>query len=173
MDGAAQPTLNYAFLRGIENSQAFDTNPMYAVLHEAIYCQHTASRWAAERVRSEFPAFEIAPDQPVLFTGEMIYPWMFDDYPQLQPFREAAEILASDDTWPMLYDVARLQTNTVPCAAAVYYDDMYVERSFSEETAATIAGLRVWVTNAYEHNGLRADGERILDRLLGMIHGTA
>jgi hypothetical protein len=62
--------------------------------------------------------------------------------------------------------------NQGPCAAAVYYDDMYVERAFSEETASTIRGMKVWVTNQYEHNALRADGDKVLDRLLGMLEGT-
>lgn len=30
---------------------AWDTNPLYAMLHEAIYCQGAASRWAAHRIR--------------------------------------------------------------------------------------------------------------------------
>ena len=47
---------------------------------------------------------------------------------------KAAEMLANDETWPMLYDVEKLRQNTVPVAAAVYYDDMYVPRIFSEET---------------------------------------
>ena len=68
------------------------------------------------------------PPETVHFTGEMIYPWMFDDYIQLRPLKEAAEILATDDQWSRLYDGATLRANTVPCAAAVYYNDMYVER---------------------------------------------
>ena len=55
----------------------------------------------------------------------------------------------------------------------IYADDMYVERAFSEETAAQIRGLRPWVTNEYEHNGLRADGERILGRLIDLARGRA
>jgi hypothetical protein len=31
----------------------------------------------------------------------------------------------------------------------------------------------MWLTNEYEHNGLRADGGRILDRLIAMARGTA
>ena len=46
----------------------------------------------------EFPAFDPAGavdgDAPLLFTGEMIYPWMFDLDPALRPLREAAELLA-------------------------------------------------------------------------------
>jgi hypothetical protein len=31
--------------------------------------------------------------------------------------------------------------------------------------------MRPWVTNEHEHNGLRADGARILDRLIGLARG--
>ena len=44
---------------------------------------------------------------------------------------------------------------------------------FSEETAAHIRGLRPWLTNEYEHNGLRADGERVLGRLIDLARGRA
>ncbi|MBI1879371.1 MAG: alpha/beta fold hydrolase [Chloroflexi bacterium] len=169
--GSGGQELSYTFLRGLENRQPFDTNPLYALLHEAIYCQQEASCWSAERVRANYPEFELSPDRPVYFTGEMIYPWMFDEYERLRPLKEAAEILAHDEAWPRLYDPAVLRTNTVPGAAAIYYNDMYVERQFSEETAQNIQGIKVWVTNEYEHNGLRAEGEIILGRLLGMLHG--
>jgi hypothetical protein len=85
--------------------------------------------------------------------------------------RAAAEILAAAEDWPALYDLDQLRRNSVPVAAAVYDQDMYVERAFSEQAAATIAGCRMWVTNEYEHNGLRADGERVLGRLIDMVRG--
>ncbi|HEX5691832.1 MAG TPA: hypothetical protein VFX76_17575, partial [Roseiflexaceae bacterium] len=171
VNGANGRELSYGFLRGIEETQRFETNPIYAILHEAIYCQGSASRWAAERVRAEYPGFAIAPEKRVFFTGEMIYPWMFEEYPRLRPLREAADLLAAFEDWPPLYSPTALRANSVPCAATIYYDDMYVERTFAEETAATIRGMRVWVTNEYEHNGLRADGERVFDRLLSMVRG--
>ncbi len=171
MEGVNGSEFNFAFLRGVENAHPFETNPIYAILHEAIYCQGDASRWAAERVRAEFPAFDLSPDRPVMFTGEMIYPSMFDDFAYLRPLKEAAHMLAEYADWPRLYDVRTLQANTVPCAAAIYYNDMYVERTFSEETARTIRGLRAWVTSEYEHNGLRADGEKVLGRLIDMARG--
>ena len=59
----------------------------------------------------------------------------------------------------------------MPAAAAIYAEDMYVEREFSEQTAATIRGLKPWITNEYEHNGLRVDGGRILGRLLALARG--
>ena len=67
----------------------------------------------------------------------------------------------------------RLARNEVPVAATVYVDDVYVERSFAEETARGVRGLRAWVTNEYAHNGLRAVGEHILGRLLDMVRGRA
>lgn len=50
--------LSYKFLRAVEGWQAFDTNPLYAVLHESIYVEHSSSAWAAHRVQSspEFSA---------------------------------------------------------------------------------------------------------------------
>ena len=171
VQGAGGRELSFGFLKGVEQASSFETNPIYALLHEAEYCQGAASRWSAERVRASFPEFDAAPGGPFLFTGEMVYPWMFEEYEYLRPLREAAEILAEYEAWPRLYDLETLRANTVPCVAAVYYDDMYVERAYSEEAAANIRGLRLWVTNEYEHNALRADGERLLDRLLGMLRG--
>jgi pimeloyl-ACP methyl ester carboxylesterase len=171
VEGRNGHEIGYNFLREFEHNFFFETDPIYALLHEAEYCQEEASNWSAERIRAEFPQFAWSPGQPVTFTGEMVYPWMFDEYERLRPLKEAAEILAADESWPRLYDVATLRANTVPCAAAVYYDDMYVERLFSEETARDIRGIKLWVTNEYEHNGLRADGERLLDRLSGMVRG--
>ena len=92
---------------------------------------------------------------------------MFEDYGALAPLRDAAELLAAHE-WPPLYDGERLEANEVPAAAAVYAEDMYVERAFSEETAARIKGLRMWLTNEYEHDGLRQD-ERVLGRLVDLV----
>ena len=85
---------------------------------------------------------------------------------------ETAELLARHE-WPALYDADRLRYNDVPVAATIYVDDVYVEREFAMETARLIKGLRPWITNEYEHNGLRADGERVLDRLLALVKGRA
>ena len=145
LHGAASRQLSYSFLRRFENFLWFETNPIYAILHESIYCEGVASNWSAERVRSEYREFEIVHDQPVFFTGEMVYPWMFDEYEYLQPLKEAGEILAAYDGWPLLYNKSILEMNTVACAAAIYYNDMYVERTLSEETAQSIHGIKLWL----------------------------
>ncbi len=156
-----------AFRHDAQDLLGFERNPIYAILHESSYADGVATRWSAERV---MPA-EYA-DTPELLTGEHVYSWMFEDYGALAPLREAAELLAAH-AWPRLYDAERLRANEVPVAAAVYADDPYVERAFSEETAALIRGARAWVTNEYEHNGLRADGDRILGRLIDLARGRA
>jgi len=154
----------------------FAGGPLYAVLHEACYAQESATRWAAQRIREQFADFsaEAALDrsEPIMFTGEMIYPWMLTTDPVLRPLAEAAELLAHHDGWPRLYDPDQLGRNDVAAAAAVYYDDMYVPQRFSVDTAAGVRGLRRWVTSEYEHDGLRVSGGAVLDRLIGMVRGT-
>jgi pimeloyl-ACP methyl ester carboxylesterase len=161
------------FLHRVGSQVSFSAAPLYALVHEACYGQGAPTNWAAQRVRAEFPEFDAAldSDAPLLFTGEMIYPWMFENDPVLRPLAEAGEILAQRE-WPRLYDPERLRANEVPAAAAVYFEDMYVPVEFSVPTARTIRGLRPWVTNEYEHDGLRVSNGQVLDRLIAMVRGN-
>ena len=174
-DPFAGSELSDAFLHTLLPRLSFATAPLYAVLHEACYAQGSATRWAAHRVRAEFPEFDPAAvdgEAPLLFTGEMIYPWLFELDPALRPLRDAAEELAGWADWPALYDPARLAANQVPVAAAVYFSDMYVPAELSVPTSQAIGGLRAWVTSEYEHDGLRVSDGAVLDRLIGMVRGT-
>jgi pimeloyl-ACP methyl ester carboxylesterase len=177
-DPFADDELSDAFLSAMQAKLSFASAPLYALLHEASYAQGFATRWSAQRVRAEFAEFDPGPaldedqaDAPLLFTGEMIYPWMIDADPALRPLREAADLLAERDDWPPLYDPSRLAANDVPVAAAVYYNDMYVNRELSMRTAQAVRGLRTWVTSEYEHDGLRVSAGAVLDRLIAMCHG--
>jgi pimeloyl-ACP methyl ester carboxylesterase len=164
------------FGRRAEAILSFTAGPLYALLHEACYGHGGATRWAAQRVRAEFPEFDAAlaldRGDPVLFTGEMIYPWMLEADPVLAPLADAGRLLAQREGWPALYDPAVLAKSTVPAAAAIYFNDMYVPASLSLPTAAAIGGLRSWVTSEFEHDGLRL-GDRVLDRLIGLARGDA
>ncbi|WP_327092764.1 alpha/beta hydrolase [Nonomuraea sp. NBC_01738] len=167
-----------AFLSEVDRELAgIAGGPLYSLLHEATYAQgEGATNWSAHRIRAEFPAFDagVAFDSgaPVLFTGEMIYPWMFDDDPALRPFGKAAELIAGRTAWPALYDLDRLRANTVPVAAAIYYDDMYLDCDLSIATARVIRGLRPWITNEYQHNALRTSNGVVLDHLIGLLRDT-
>ncbi|MEU6372468.1 alpha/beta fold hydrolase [Streptomyces sp. NPDC046909] len=172
------PALSDAFQEEVQGLLSYAGHPLYALVHEAIYGQdNRPTAWSAERVRSEFPQFDaaksLAGEGPVLFTGESIHPWMFDTDPALRPLRETAEHLATRTDWTPLYDSARLAANEVPVAAAVYHDDMYVDTTHSLETARAIRGLRTWVTDEFEHDGVRAGGPRVLDRLLALTRDEA
>ncbi|CCK25498.1 Proline iminopeptidase [Streptomyces davaonensis JCM 4913] len=165
--------LSDAFQEEVQGLLSYAGHPLYALVHEAIYGQDgRPTAWSAERVRAEFPQFDaakaLAGDGPLLFTGETIHPWMFDCDPALRPLRETAELLAARTDWAPLYDPARLAANEVPTAAAIYHDDMYVDTAHSLATARTIRGLRTWVTDEFEHDGVRASGPRVLDRLLSL-----
>ena len=139
------------FLHDVAGGSDFSRNPLFAAVHESCYADGGVTAWSAERtLPREF-------DDVELFTGEHVYPWMFDDYAALRPLREAAELLALHP-WPRLYDESRLAANEVPVAAVVYANDMYVDRELSEETAGRVGNLRRWLTDEYEHDGIRADG---------------
>ncbi|MCK1819690.1 alpha/beta hydrolase [Streptomyces sp. XM83C] len=170
--------LSDAFQEEVQTLLSYAGHPLYALVHEAIYAQdHRPTAWSAERVRGEFPQFDAAKtltgDGPLLFTGETIHPWMFDCDPALRPLKETAELLAARTDWTPLYDAGRLAANEVPVAAAVYHDDMYVDTAHALETARAIRGLRTWVTDEYEHDGVRAGGPRVLDRLLALARDEA
>ncbi|TDT80183.1 prolyl aminopeptidase 2 [Arthrobacter sp. AG258] len=161
------PRLSDAFLEQLQAVVSRRSNPLYALMHESIYGQGQATNWSAWRMLGENPWFR--PDaEPLLLTGEMVYPWYFEQDPALQPLRDVAELLAAKRDWKPLYDSRALAANTVPVAAAVYTDDIYVARDLSLRTAAAVRGLQVWETADFHHDGIADDGERIFARLLGM-----
>ena len=160
------PFWSPAFLHDVKGAVRWERNPIYATLHESSYADGVATRWSASR---------LLPDrfrEPDAFTAEHVFPWMWQDYSGLYGHREAANLLAEHE-WPPLYDADRLARNEVPVAATIYTNDVYVVRDFAVETAALVRGMRTWETNELEHNGLRADGERVLGRLLDLVQGRA
>ena len=98
---------------------------------------------------------------------------MFEDYGALAPLREAARAARRPRVAAALRRRASCARNEVPVAAAIYVDDIYVERPSPRRPPRRSAALRAWVTNEYEHNGLRADGDRILGRLIDLARGRA
>ena len=152
----------------LESAQSWDTNIIYALLHEPLYCQGEASNWSAERLLPQFPQFsldDVEQDKPVYFTGEMIYPFMLDCYPELAKLKSVGNALAEEKDWPVLYDEAQLKKNEVPTYAAVYFDDMYVDFDLSMETARTIKGCKTFVTNTMYHNAIGAKTDEVLKEI--------
>ncbi|KAL8411774.1 hypothetical protein RB596_001144 [Gaeumannomyces avenae] len=183
-----------------EQATPFDTAPIYAILHEAIYCDGpgSSSRWAAQRVGKGLERFgwlssaggkegdvaaaaaaaafaaaaDESPSRPPFFSGEMIFPLHFETYPELARMSAAAEILARADDWGPLYNEGQLARNQVPLYAASYIEDLYVDYGFARETAAKVKGTKVFETNVVYHNGLRARSDEILGQLLRLRDDT-
>ncbi len=101
-------------LSALESALSFDDNVIYAILHEAIYCEGQASNWAADRVGKglrEFQWLSGSPqsasavrEAPLFFSGEMIFPFLFDIFPELEKMAPAADIIAKYADWPELYN---------------------------------------------------------------------
>mmetsp|Transcript_22609 Transcript_22609/g.33192 ORF Transcript_22609/g.33192 Transcript_22609/m.33192 type:complete len:777 (-) Transcript_22609:627-2957(-) len=188
-----------AFLKHVDSEQPFDDAPIYFLMHESIYADgpnshSTPTDWAAHRVftdRTKTPnefSFGLTSKlnsdaRPTLFFGEMVFPWMADgDFSEVSGFgmKALAHSLASKDDWEPLYDadsMRRALANGGPCkaAAAVYYDDMYVDFDACMKVTARGGPLekcKVWITNDYQHSGLRDNGAEIFTKILGMAKGT-
>ncbi|PVU88960.1 hypothetical protein BB561_005638 [Smittium simulii] len=123
---------SFKTLHSLESFSSFETNIIYAILHESIYCNGgVSSDWAccqAIHSNSEFSKAldlkqSLLENKPLYFTGEMIFPWMSEDYPELAKFKDLFEALASYSKWTDIYDKDALNRNNVPVAAACYYDD--------------------------------------------------
>lgn len=170
--------LSRAALTTLENFTPFDSNIIYAILHEAIYCDGPgyASRWASDRVARGFDNFKwlesetavSKSEEPSFFSGENIFPFHFETYPELIPLQEVAQQLADFDEWPALYDQEQLKNNVVPVYAASYIDDMYVDNQFARETASLVRGTKVFETNVMYHTALRAKTEAMLQALFNL-----
>ena len=154
------------FRAGIRTMLPFQaSHPIYLLLHEACWADAQVTGWSAERT---MPA-DFAAD-PTLLAGEHVHRDFLRHDPRLRPYTEAAELLAAR-AWGPLYSRERLREVQVPAAAAIYVDDAFVPFEFSRQTAALLPGLSTFITDEYEHGGIRSSGERVVDRLLGLAQG--
>ena len=142
--------------------------PLFWTLQESIYGQadNGPTGWAAEAELARHPECA-AEARPLLFTGEMTFRWMFTEIAALRPFAEAVDLLARRSDWSQLYDVDRLASNEVPVAAAVYFDDMFVDSGLQLQTLAGIGNSQAWVSNEWEHDGI--GDPRVLRGLLQRV----
>ncbi|KAJ4471627.1 alpha/beta-hydrolase [Lentinula aciculospora] len=167
--------ISYKALQTIEHSQSFDGNPIYAILHEPCSGHYSkASRWSADRIVQKHPQFswsqikKLSADEPIYFTGEMIFPQMFNDYANLRHLKGAAELLAQDSSWRPLYDLQQLAANEVKVSAATdneFKKIRYVPFELAQETAAKIRNTEQYITNQLFHSGIREDPKDVMKRL--------
>ena len=167
-----------AFIRGDRLSEGFlasvlartssAANPLFWTLQESIYGDgpNGPTAWAAQRERDRRPEFgeEV---RPLPFTGEMAFPWMFEEVRLLRGFAPAVHALAARREWSPILAPERLAANEVPLAAAVYFDDMFVDSGLQLDTLRGLGSAQAWVTNEYEHDGIGA--ERVFARLRELV----
>jgi pimeloyl-ACP methyl ester carboxylesterase len=165
-------------LSAIESALSFDNMVLYAVLHEPIYCQGEASNWAAERVGKtlrEFQWLSGSPqspssvrEMPLYFSGEMIYSFLFDLFPELEKLHNVADILAKYSGWPELYDEWQLARNEVPLYSATFVDDMYVDFGLAQGTARLVKNCKQYITNGMYHDAIRSKTDEIMKELFAL-----
>lgn len=162
-------------LAEFEGLSSFNEAVIYSLLHEPCYLEGVASKWSADRVGRSLKQFQwladeakIDDNEPIYFSGEMIYPFMFETYNELQPLKEVAEILANEKEWPSLYDEAQLAKNEVPVYASSYVDDMYVDIRLVQETVGKTKGVKQFITNAMYHDALRSKVDEVLKQLFAL-----
>ena len=192
-------TFTRAFLKAMDSEQSFDDHPIYFLLHESIYADAggssaCATNWAAHRAyesRVQRPSewdYRLtsalnSDARPTLLFGEMVFPWMaHGDFAELSGvgMRSLAQDLAEKTDWGPLYDKDQMRMalkdgSISRAAAAVYYEDMYVD--FDASMAVTKRGAplekcKIWVSNEYQHSGLRDNGSGIFAKLHGMATGS-
>ncbi len=162
---SSEQQLRWAFIESFKQQTDYETNPLYFLLHEAIYCQLNASHWAAYQTVIEDPEYGQSQECP-MFWGETVRPDMVKEYAQLKGFAQLADKLANYTAWPTLYNTQQLATNPVPVQCIVYEQDYYVDFQQSLNTAAAIKNCSVWVHPNWQHDAIRAHGDQLIPELL-------
>ena len=158
-------------MMAIEQQVPFDNAILYAIIHEACYLSGSASNWSAERALAANQSFNISQtpkDQPIMLTVENITHGTFAAYESLQKILPAAEIIASYDQWPKLYDEVQLAKNTVPVYASIYVDDLAIDFEMAVRRAKSIGNCKTYITNQSWHGGLKEHCDEVLGALFAL-----
>lgn len=177
----------YQTLNTIQNNSSFDTNILYALFQEAIYCDGNnaniiSSNWSADRLRylpeNKNFVYDNQPtsNNPIYFTGEMVFKSMYDDFAELRTLKPLAYALHNNKKWSDLYDSDKLRTITwdvVPIVAATYYYDQYVDFDICMQVKKKVfqnnGNLKQYITSEFFHNGVRANPEKVLGSLFNLL----
>ncbi|MGV9188428.1 alpha/beta fold hydrolase [Arcanobacterium canis] len=172
--------LTQRFLTQVADQISYASCPMYWALHESIYAgPGLATRWSAQRIRSEFEQFALpelsaggdgerelrACGHGFRFSGEHEFSWMAQTDPALRGLGAAVNALHERNDLPSLHREDVLAKNTVPAAAWMYEPDMFVPIEISRETAAQIRGLKQIEHPTFHHDALSTQSSDIISGL--------
>lgn len=175
----------YETLNTVQTESSFDTNVIYALFQEAIYCDGNNltvqfSDWSADRLRY-LPAnhqfvFKGNSEYPTYFTGEMVYKSMYDDFAELRPFKDLAFALHSNTEWSPLYNaevLGKLSWDKVRIVAATYVYDQYVDFDLTNKVKKNVfknnGNLRQYITSEFFHGGIRANAKKVVGSLFDLL----
>lgn len=103
---------------------------------------------------------------PLFLSGEMIYPFFFQDWAPLQPYGAAADWVHQQAMLTDMYDLRQLAANTVPVTIRTFTDDMYVPFYLGRLVADVTGNMTVYEDDAFGHGALRSHTEVVLADLL-------
>ena len=95
-----------------------------------------------------------ADERPLNFTGEAMFPWMFEQESALRPFRPAMDLLMEDTHFGVIYDENSWPAMRCRCRPPFTFDDMYVDSGMQLDTLSRVGNSHYWTTNEFEHDGL-------------------
>ena len=156
-----------AFLQDVESAVRWTRNPLYATLHESSYADGGPTRWSADRLTAGLVrgrrAVHGGARLPLDVGGVR---------------RRCDAIGPRRSCWPSTRGRActtRPSWPTTRCRSRPRstWTTSTWSASSRRRPPRSVRGLRPWITNEYAHNGIRADGERVLDRLIALAHGRA
>lgn len=89
-----------------------------------------------------------------MFTGEAMFPWMFEQMPELKPFKPAMDPLMEDTSWDKIYDPQRLACTKFRSRPRCISTTCTWIRGLQLDTLSRVGNSHAWVTNEFEHDGL-------------------
>ena len=151
-------------IKKMEDPLSFSSNPIYALLHEPIYCEGIAPAWSGETVMINENKRPSLDDCYKFFLAENIFRKTFDQSPELQPIRGLMDALMEFDGWGQLYNVNNLKDCESTVIGVVYESDAAVVASYSLESANLLGNGHV-IESSLDHSAYRSDSEEIFGKI--------
>ncbi|HMS24555.1 MAG TPA: alpha/beta fold hydrolase [Acidimicrobiia bacterium] len=154
--------------RMMYDPMGFASNPIYVFLHEAIYCEGTASNWAAETVMLKENGRPSLIDISKFFLGENVLHNHFETIKELTPLTELMETLMSYSDWGQLYDTKSLARCEAPVIGLVMEMDTAVVTSYSRECASLLGNGHV-IKSDLDHHAFYVEPKRVFTEMFAKL----
>lgn len=151
-------------LNMLKDPLGFIDNPLYALLHESLYCDNQASSWASQSVMIEENARPATDELNKFFLGENVLKNSFSAVDELKPLMPIMEDVMAYDKWNPQFDKVMLSTSETPVIGVVYENDAAVSREYSLETASILGNGHV-LESDLDHSAYKTNTDVIFNLL--------